>query len=212
MVRRIVFATLMLLAVCVAGYGNDKADAAQAGADKAVLAYAELFTTGESSNATAVGLSDKEKSEISKQLSKDLVDMFGNAVPLSDQSANAIAKKYQEKCNREMKFTATLKTDDAKQPVVELKVTVLSESSANADCFSALLDMNAKLRDGGATPDQIKANAEFQKLAVESFGKYIDSFVAGTERTFDVTCTKVNGHWAPANFEALKRFLLKGQQ
>lgn len=191
MVRRIVFATLMLLAVCVAGYGNDKADAAQAGADKAVLAYAELFTTGESSNATAVGLSDKEKSEISKQLSKDLVEMFGNAVPLSDQNANAIAKKYQEKCKQEMKFTATLKTDDAKQPVVELKATVLSESDVSDNCFSALFAMNAKLQAGGTPPTH---------------------FVARKEATIDVTCTKVNGYLVPADFEDLKRFLLKGQQ
>ncbi len=195
---------------------KEDAPEVEAIADKAVLACAELLMTGESANADAVGLSAAEKAELAGQFQKDLVEMLGVAVPLSDKSAQTIAKAFQEKCKKDMKFTVTVKKDDAEHPVVEITTTPwdakgFQNDPAQAD-FDALVEMNMKLRDDGLTPEQIKENEDFQNLAVEAFSKSYDAFKMQDEKTLVVNCNKVNDHFAPADVKMFKDFLTGQQQ
>ena len=224
MLKRILAGALTILfALCMVGCGGgdkpaDKpaAEKKDVTADKAVLAYAELLMTGESANADAVGLSDAEKAELAGQFQKDLVELLGNAVPLSDKSAETIAKAYQEKCKKDMKFKAVVKKDDAENPVVELTTTPwdakgFQNDPAQGD-YDALVEMNMQLREGGSTPEQIKQNEEFQNLAVEAFTKSFNAFQMQDEKTLVVNCNKVNDHFAPADVKVLKDFLTGQQQ
>ena len=216
--RFLVCALALTMMICVVGCGGQKMDA---NADKAVRAYAEMIVQGESSNMAAAGISDADKDEIRKQFADSFVAGLSNIVPLTDESAKTLVEKFYARFKKDMKFSATLKKDDPEQPVVELKTTPMDNDAgakalaANND-FIALLGMVGKLQSEGATPDQLKNNAELQKLAITAFTAYIDGITFKSEQTFDVACAKVKGsdgkmHWAPADMNTFTNFIM-GQQ
>ena len=220
MLKKILVGALTIsVALCMFACGGDGKPAAEkkeVTADKAVLAYAELLMTGESANADAVGFSAAENAELAGQFQRDFVEMLGNTVPLSDKSAETIAKTFQEKCKKDMKFTAIVKKDDAEHSVVELTTTPwnaagFKDDPAQVD-FAALIEMSIQLRDDGLTTEQIKGNEEFQNLAVEAFSKSFDAFQMQDEKTLVVNCKKVNDHFAPADVKVFKDFLTGQQQ
>ena len=62
---------------------------------------------------------------------------------------------------------------------------------------------------------QLKENADVQKLAVSAIEKYIDNIPLQSEKTLDVTCEAVKGsdgkfRWAPKDLKVFKDFI-RGQ-
>ena len=221
MFKRIFACALILAAMfCMTGCGGEKPASTEnnnATPDKAVLAYAELTTHGKSDNAAAAGLTDKEKSDISNAIITGFAKSIVEVAPLSDNSLQAITKVFHEKFSKDMKFTATVKKDDAANPVVELKTTPIDYNAAvqgagAIDEWIALVGMVGQLKADGATDDQLKQNPEVQKLAVTAFTKYIEGVPFQEEKTFEVPCVKVDGsdgkvHWAPEDGKKLTDFV-----
>ena len=217
MFKKILMTTLLLVTMLFAGCGGDDKPAEtpapekkEVSADKAVVTYAELLATGESAGAGDLGLTDAEKDALANSAAKYAIEFAGNFIPLSDESGQAIAAKMHELAKANMKFTATLKKDDAEHPVVELKTNPFAVGATNEEVendMQALVEMSTTLQDGGATPEQLKENSDFQALAVKALTGASDASVFNTEKTFEITCEKVNGHWAPANVEDLYYFL-----
>ena len=221
MFKRIFACALILAAMfCMTGCGGEKPASTENNnptPDKAVLAYAELTTYGKSDNAAAAGLTDKEKSDISNAIITGFAKSIAEVAPLSDNSLQAITKVFHEKFSKDMKFTATVKKDDAANPVVELKTTPIDYNAAvqgagAIDEWIALVGMVGQLKADGVTDEQLKANNEVQNVAVTALTKFINAIPLQGEKTFDVTCNKVKDsdgkeHWAPADIDAFNKFL-----
>ena len=202
----------MLATVTICGCGSDKVVGTP---DKAVLAFVETITMGDSPNLAAAGFSEDDKKNLRKVLINVFAETFKGVVPLSDESADELSKIFYENSKAKMTFQAKVKTEDSSNPVVELTTTPLDLPKAASkvnDEFIALMGMVGKLKSDGATDDQLKANPEVQKQAVVAFGKYIKEIPVQEEKTFEVPCVKVDGtdgnvHWAPEDGKKLTDFV-----
>ena len=219
MLKKFLFCILMLAGLLLVGCGgSSKVDGTP---DKAILAYSEIVTMGESPNMAAAGFSEEDNKNLRKMMTKDFEESFNAIVPLSDQSADELANIFYANSKAKIKFQAKVKTDDAERPVVELTTTPFDMSNtANAyapnDNLFALLGMVGKLKSDGATDEQLKSNPEVQKLAVDTFGKYLEELPIQPEKTCEVACRKVTGtdgniHWAPDDVNALMDFITLGK-
>ena len=212
MIRKIFICALMLAAVMMSGCGGKVVGTP----DKAVLAYSEIITMGESPNLAAAGFSEEDNKNLRKKIVNVFAESFAGVVPLSDESAEALANAFYDNSKAKLTLQAKIKTDDAEHPVVELTTTPFDLGKAAGtpnDDFIALMGMVGKLKSDGATDEQLKANAEVQKLAITAFKKYFGEIPVREEKTFEVPCDKVTGtdgqtHWAPADVNALTDFIL----
>lgn len=218
MLRKVLVCMLMLTAVLMVGCGEQKVDGTP---DKAILAYAEIVTMGESPNMTAAGFSEEDNKNLRKMMFKVFEDSFSAIVPLSDKSAEDLANIFYANSKAKVKFQSKLKTEDAERSIIELTTTPFDMSNiinayAPNDELIALLGMVGKLKSDGATDEQLKSNPEVQKLAVEVFGKYLEEIPIQSEKTYEVACRKVTGtdgnvHWAPEDVDALMDFITLGK-
>ena len=232
MFKKILFGALtILLALSLVGCGDEKTDdakknpkaeekvSAPAGnADKAVLAYAQLYAYGviEDENMTAAGLTDKDVEKIQDQVIKPLVESF-KQYPLSDESVAEMTAQYVAKLHMAMEMKAAVKKDDATNPVVELKATTINQAGAMevAANNESLIELGAaygELQAQGMTEDQLKENAEFQQFALERINAFIDEFPLNPESSIDVICEAAEGsdgkiYWAPKNPEEIAKFV-----
>ena len=217
MFRKIFICAMILAVMLISGCGGEKVSGAP---DKAILAYAEIFMTGDSENLSAAGFSEAYKENIRGQMTEAFIESFKEIAPLTDESAVAVTKKFHSKFKDEMKFQVTIKKDDAKNPVVELKTTPPDQIAANKAAISndeliALIGMVGQLKSDGATDEQLKGNPEIQKLAVTALEKYIDNIPLQAEKSIDVTCEAVEGSdgktiWVPKDLKVFKDFI-RGQ-
>lgn len=209
---------ITICALLFSGCGSEKVAGTP---DKAILAYAEIFMTGDSANLEAAGFSEAYKENIRAQMTEAFVESFKEIVPLSEETTAAVTKKFYSRFKDEIKFQATLKKDDAKNPVVELKTTPPDQVAANRaalenDELIALMGMVGQLKADGATDEQLLKNADVQKLATSAIEKYIDKIPLQPEKTLDVECEAVEGAdgktlWVPKDLKVFKDFI-RGQQ
>lgn len=208
-------ASAVLMMLLLTGCGADKVVGS---ADKAVLAYAEITMTGESPNMSAAGFSEDDGKEIRYRTAKTFIESMENIAPLSDATAEEVTNIYFNKLKGELKFSATLKKDDADHPIVELTAASIDQtatvkaSAGQNDEIIALIGMVGRLKSDGATDEQLKNNSDVQKLAVTALTKYIDNICFRPEETLEVPCKKMTGHdgnihWAPADEELFVNFL-----
>ena len=215
MFRKILICALMLVTLLIVGCGEEKVVGTP---DKAILAYCEIITMGESPNMEAAGFTDKDNKNLRNVLTKVFAESFDAIVPLSDETADAIANSFYENSKAKMTFQVKIKSEDGDKPVVELTTTPLDMSKAVGasgvnDKLIALIGMVGKLKSDGMTDDQLKDNPEVQKLAVEACGKSIEEIPMQPEKTLEVACEKVTGtdgniHWAPADVNSLVNFIM----
>ena len=215
MLEKIFICVLTLVAMLISGCGEEKIDGTP---DKAILAYCEIITMGESPNLTAAGFSEADNKNLRNVIIKIFSESFEGVVPLSEESAELLAKDFYENSKAKMTFQTKIKSADDNHPVVELTTTPLdiakaTNSSGINDDLIALIGMVGKLKSDGATDEQLKKNPEVQKLAVIAFGKYLKEIPVKPEKTFEVTCEKVTGtdgniHWAPADVNSLVNFIM----
>ena len=235
MLRKVLFGALtLLLALTLVGCGGKKdaggdakkddakteeaVKAPEASADKAVLAYAQLYAYGviEDENQAAAGMTEKDIEEVQNQVIAPIVDAF-KQYPLSDESVAEMTGQYVAKLHTAMDMKATVKKDDKTNPVVELTATTINQAGANkvaennADLV-ALGTAYGELQAQGLTEEQLKASPEFQQFALESINKFIDEFPLNPESSIEVTCEAVEGsdgkmYWAPKNPEEVAKFV-----
>lgn len=232
MVKKVVFGALtLLLALCLVGCGAKKEDAAkkdeasaktevkvEGTADKAVLAYAQLYAYGvvEDENLAAAGLTEKDIESVQDQVLLPIVEAF-KQYPLSNESVAEMTGRYVGKLHAAMAISATVKKDDKENPVVELRATTINEEGVdkvietNTDLV-ALAQAYGELQAQGLTPEQLKESAEFQQFALESIDKFIDEFPLNPEQTLEVPCEAVQGsdgkmHWGPKDPVAIAKFV-----
>ena len=235
MLRKILFGALtLLLALCLVGCGGKKEDAAKkddaapkaeekaempsGSPDKAVLAYAQLYAYGviEDENMTAAGMTDKDIEQVQNQVIAPIVEAF-KEYPLSDESIAEMTGQYVAKLHTGMNMKATVKKEDATNPVVELTATTINQEGAakvaegNADLV-ALGTAYGELQAQGLTEEQLKESPEFQEFALESINKFIDEFPLNPESSIEVTCKVVQGsdgkmYWAPEDPTAVAKFV-----
>lgn len=213
MLEKIFVCALMGLTLLIVGCGAEKVSGTP---DKAVLAYVELITTGESANLAAAGFSEDDNKNLRKVIVKIFEETFSGIVPLSDETTETLAKTFYDNSKAKMNFQVKMKTEDNDSPVVELTTTPLNVPKAAEtlnDEFIALMGMVGKLKSDGATNEQLKDNPEVQNLAVVAFKKYIEEIPVQEEKTLDVPCRKVTGtdgktHWAPADVKELTDFVI----
>ena len=204
MFRKFFICVLMFAAVLMIGCGGEKVVGSP---DKAILAYAEIFMTGDSENLAAAGFSEAYKKNIRGQMTEAFIESFKDIVPLTDETAATVTKKFHSKFKDEIKFQVTLKKDDAKNPVVEFKTTPPDLNAANKAAVS-----NDELIALIGMVGQLKENPEVQKLAVTALEKYIDNIPLQPEKVIDVTCEAVEGSdgktiWVPQDLKVFKDFV-----
>ena len=234
MLRKILFGALtLLLALSLVGCGGDKKDAKKDDAapkaeekaempagspDKAVLAYAQLYAYGviEDENMAAAGMTDKDVEKVQEQVIGPLVESF-KQYPLSDESVAEMTGQYVAKLHAGMNMKATVKKEDATNPVVELTATTIDQAGAakvaenNADLV-ALGAAYGELQAQGLTEAQLKESPEFQEFALESINNFIGEFPLNPESSIEVTCKAVQGsdgkmYWAPEDPTAVAKFV-----
>ena len=235
MLRKILFGALtLLLAMSLVGCGakkdaakkddaaapktEEKVEAPTGAPDKAVLAYAQLYAYGiiEDENMKAAGMTDKDVEKVQNQVIAPIVETF-STYSLSQESVDAMTKQYVEKLHTTMDIKATVKKEDATNPVVELTATTINrEETAKAfemnEDLSTLAAAYGELQAQGLTEEQLKDSADYQQFALESIAKYIDTFPLNPESSIEVTCAAVEGsdgkmYWAPQNPEAVAKFV-----
>ena len=218
MLKKIFVCALTLAALLIGGCGEEKVVGTP---DKAILAYAEIITKGDSTNLEAAGFSEEDNKNLRDVILKLFLKPFNDAVPLSDETMIELEKIFYANNKAKINFQTKMKTEDKEHPVVELTTTPLDISNANKELqknneLFALLGMVGKLKSDGATDDQLKQNPEVQKLAVTAFTKYIEGVPFQEEKIFEVPCAKVEGtdgtiHWATADAKALTDFMTGGK-
>ena len=216
MLRKIFFAALLSVAIVLTGCGGEKVAPVdrtpEIGADKAIIAYAQLYACASPDDPKAAGFTD----EFVDKARQTMFAPFGK-YPFSEQTLQAIAKNFSTTLKARMNFKATLKSNDANNPVIELTVKPADFSAAFKD-----MDTNAdllilrrewgELQSHGLSDDSIKKDAAFQKLAVDSMSKYLGNFPLKSESTLAVTCKVALGddgkfYWSPENPEAVSKFI-----
>ena len=218
MLGKILICAVTLLMIFMTGCGGE--EKVEGTPDKAILAYAEIFMKGDSQHLAEAGFSEAYKENIRGQMGEAFAESFKDIAPLNDESMKKISKKFYARFKDEIKFQVTLKKDDAKNPVVELKTTPPDQIGANRaavanDELIALIGMVGQLKSDGATDEQLLENADVQNLAVIAIEKYIDNVPLQPEKTLDVVCEAVKGSdgkllWVPKDLKVFKNFI-RGQ-
>ena len=225
MVKKILFGALtLLLAICMVGCGAKKdgnadvktdATAPEATADKAVLAYGQLYAYGDPDEDVikAAGLTAKEVEDIQAQVIGGPMFAFAN-FSLTKENLESLMKQYTEKLKSSTNVTATIKKEDKENPVVELTVATINN---DASTKAAEIDLNVlnkaleELKAQGLTDEQLVASAEYQTFALESLNKIINAVSFNSATSIEVPCVIVEKdgkkYWAPKDIEAIDKFI-----
>ena len=185
-------------------------------ADKAVLAYAQLFAYGVPEDQAAAGLTDQDMKPIQEKTIGALLQSF-SMFPLSDENVQNATASYIDKLHTGMEIKAVLKKDDATQPVVEISLEPLdvegaTQVSKNSEDVQALAMALEQLHAEGITDDQLKQNPEFQEAVLEVIDNFTNQYPLKPRVSKDFTCKAVQGsdgkmYWAPENPEELAKFV-----
>ena len=201
----------ILATFLIAGCGDDKP---KDSADKAVLAYAELYAYGDTDKVEATGMTKAQKEQISEALHSETDEMF-KSMMLSHDNAVAITDYYIADRKANMELKAKVKKDDAKNPVVELTATPIDSKGAsaqmeqNADVVAMGVYIGLAQQQGV----DVRTDPVYQQGAMETLRAVIDEMPYEGEKTLDVTCELVKSddgktlHWAPKDPQAIKKFL-----
>ena len=201
----------ILATFLIAGCGDDKP---KNSADKAVLAYAELYAYGDTDKVEATGMTKAQKEQISEALHSETDEMF-KSMMLSHDNAVAITDYYIADRKANMELKAKVKKDDAKNPVVELTATPIDAKGASAQMEqnSDVVAMGVYIGLAQQQGVDVRTDPVYQQGAMDTLRAVIDAMPYEGEKTLDVTCELVKSddgktlHWAPKDPQAIKKFL-----
>ena len=184
----------------------------ESSADKAILAYAQLFVCAAPDDPNAAGFTEKFVDDACQMMFAPF-----KSYPFSEQTSREVAKNFAASLKTRMNLKATLKSDDAAHPTVELTCKPADFSAAFADMSqdADLLILRrewGELQAHGLNDGVIAKDAAFQKLAVNSMKKYLEKFPLKPEATLVVKCKIAVGedgkfYWAPEDTEAISKFV-----
>lgn len=233
MARKILFGlltALLALSLVGCGGGDDKksggdstkkietASVPEGAADKAVLAYAQLYAYGviEDENQAAAGMQESDIENAQKQVLEPIVKAF-QSFPLSDENVAEMTGQYVEKLHLGMNMKTQIKNDDPENPVVELTATTIDSAGAvelasSSESLKILANTMGELMQQGMTEEQLKEYPEFQEFAMEAINAYINEFPLNPESSIEVPCKAVKGsdgkmYWAPKDPAAVAKFV-----
>lgn len=208
--------TLLAAAILLTACGNKLPESS---ADKAVTAYAQLYSCGEIDDELrpAVNLTDADIAEARKKFVAPVLQAL-QKYPLTEETLQGITKKFFDRMKNIMDITATLtKNGDANHPVVELVTTnanveILKIFAEDDDDLIAFRSEFARLKAQGVTDDELKQNPEFQKQALEAIGNFFGDLTLNAEATILVPCVIVTGadgklYWQPENVDAIAKYI-----
>lgn len=137
-------------------------------ADKAILAYAEIFAFGSSDNFSATGLSQAQENKISAEVTKNLMAAFKD-YPLSDRNISALHAKYISKLKAAMNLQTKIKKKNKRNPVVEVTAATVNSdlakfASNNENLLALSYEMHQRQNEG-ATFSTLKTDLQFQNTA-----------------------------------------------
>lgn len=201
----------ILATFLIAGCGDDKP---KDSADKAVLAYAELYAYGDTDKVEATGMTKAQKEQISEALHSETDEMF-KSMMLSHDNAVAITDYYIADRKANMELKAKVKKDDAKNPVVELTATPIDAKGASAQMEqnSDVVAMGVYIGLAQQQGVDVRTDPVYQQGAMDTLRAVIDAMPYEGEKTLDVTCELVKSddgktlHWAPKDPQAIRKFL-----
>ena len=186
-------------------------------ADKAVLAYAQLFAYGLPEDPSAAGMTDADTKPMEEKTIGALLQAF-SAFPLSDENVQNATASYIQKLHNAMEIKTVLKQDDAEKPVVEVSVEPLDAAGAaqvsqTHEDVQALASALEQLHAEGITDEQLKENPEFQQAVLEVIDNFTNEYPLKPRVTKQFTCKIVQGsdgknYWAPEDPEALAKFVM----
>lgn len=185
-------------------------------APKAILAYAQLYAYGLPEDPAAAGMTEEIVQSVQVKVIGDVLNSY-RQYPISEETAQAATTEYLAKLHGLMNIRTMLKVDDAVNPVVELTASVLDNEGADetAETDRDLIKFGTRLgilRSRGMTDEQIKADEEFQKFALDCLDKFTDKFPFHEESSIDVVCQRIEGedgkkYWAPVAPEMIAQFV-----
>ena len=236
MLKKLLFGALTcLLALSLIGCGGKKDEAKPADpkpaaqeatkpeavkvestADKAILAYAQLYAYGLAEDQKAAGMTDADIKPVEEKVIGDLLKSFSQ-FPLSDENVQNATATYIQKLHDGMEIKTVLKKDDPTAPVVEVSLETIDQAGAaqvaatNED-LQALTAALQELHQQGITDAQLKENAEFQDAVLQVIDSYTNEIPLKARTSKDFTCKAVKGsdgkmYWAPEDVEALAKFV-----
>ena len=191
-------------------------------ADKAVTAYAQLYTCGaiDDDLKHAVNLSDADIVVARAEVVAPLIRAL-KQYPLAEETIDGVTEKFLDRLHSIMDIKTALTHGDKERPTVELVATNINPQTVEIfaeddDGLNALKARLAELKAQGVTDDQLKSNAEVQRLALDAIGKFIGEFNMNEEATLNVPCKIVTGadgklYWQPEDVQSIARFI-SGQQ
>ena len=225
MLRKVLFGLLTaLLALSLVGCGGNKGGDAgkkddkaaevkvEGTADKAVLAYAQLqaYGTPDEDAIKATGLTPKEVEDIQAQVREGSMLSFAN-YSLSKENLDAISNQYAENLKVKTNVKATIKKDDAENPVVELTATTLKNDATENPDLTTLNKALEELKAQGLTDEQLVASADYQAFAIDSLKKVIDGIQFNEAASVEVPCVIVDKdgkkYWAPKDAAVIENFI-----
>ena len=209
--RRLLLPFVAILAMfLVAGCGDKPRDTA----DKAVLAYAELYAYGDTDKTEATGMTKEQKEKISEALLTEVDQMF-QSMMLSENNAVAVTNYYVADRKANMNLKAKVKKDDSENPVVELTATPVDKAELDKllQTNEDLLALGVVLGMAQQQGVDVRNDASYQQGAMDVLRKFIDEIPYDEEKTLDVPCQLVKSddgktlHWAPKDPKAIQKFL-----
>lgn len=214
MLRKIFSVTILLtLLLTACGQKLPEVDA-----DKAVTAYAQLYTCGtiDDDLKHAVNLSDGDIAEARAQIVAPLIRAL-EQYPLADETIRGLTEKFLDRLQHVMDIKVKLKDGDKERPTVELVTTTINPATVEIfaeedDGLNALKAQLAELKAQGLTDDEIKRNPEVQSFALDGLGKFLGDFNMNEKATILVPCKIVadaNGklYWQPEYVQAIARHI-----
>ena len=208
---------VMLFTLALGGFGLCQSAKTDLGAEKAVLAYAQVYAYGSTPYAKEAGFSNDDMSEMQKLIYNRLRDSFKQFC-LSDESLQKITDTYLNKMESSMEITTKLKVADAKNPIVTLTAKVLDEESFekqatnNQNIQGLAFGIMGMQQINGKTEADLKADSEIQKALQEGINNFIAGLDFGQAKSIDFTCEKIKDtdgktYWVPQDTKTLYEFL-----
>ena len=213
---KIVFAAVLLVFTMISTNVGHCAKAPQYGADKAMLAYAEVYAFGSSSHSKYIGLSKSDIDKIERQITAKFADDFKEFC-LNEESLNKLTDIYVKKFKSDMKIKTAFKEKNENAPIVSLTANILNnesyENQANNDKnLQALVFSILGLKEQGKTDADLLADDVFQKNSVDCITNFIKGLSINKNETLYVKCKQITGedgktYWAPEDPDIVMNFV-----
>lgn len=126
MLRKLTAALLLAaLALYVVGCCVDRPAAS---ADKAVRAYTELYTTGDSPVAFATGMTEEQRDLVARRVAEHAAAQFGRC-PLSDENLARVTEAYLNNVRAHVDVHTELVEEGGGRAVVHLTANVVNANA-----------------------------------------------------------------------------------